>query len=38
MREQNLAVGYEFYGSIRDAGGQQLVCLFYPLKLFPPEN
>lgn len=26
MGEQNLAIGYELYGSIRDAGGQQFVC------------
>lgn len=28
MGEQNLAVGYEFYGGIRDTGDQQFVCLF----------
>lgn len=38
MGEQNLAVGYEFYGGIRDTGDQQFVCLFYSLKLFSPEN
>lgn len=38
MGEQNLAIVFEFYGSIRDVGGQQFVCLFYTLKLFPPEN
>lgn len=26
MGEQNLAIVYEFYGSIRDIGGQQFIC------------